>query len=254
MAPPILPNLNTGQYANVPKPIREYLRQLDVWAKRIDGQAVKFGVPPPGGSYIQSPTILAGVIKNLPNASSKAGMTADFLNQYQDVTDANGTVTAEWGKLAAKGNSPAQFGFRANDASGNPFFDSQGLFAGVMGSLGVSAVFVNASGTSTSYTTLPSNVSISFTTTRTLNLLFFFFATAWVTGGVGQIRIRLNLVGQAQSGPLKFALSGATNGFGHLFATSIPAGSYTAQVEYQVDTGVTGFIDQSYVQGFQLGQ
>lgn len=54
---------------------------------------------------------------------------------YGAVTDPNGVIRAEWGNLAANGNSPAQEGFRANDANHVPIFDSLGLIA-VMQQLG----------------------------------------------------------------------------------------------------------------------
>lgn len=51
------------------------------------------------------------------------------ISPYQAVTDANNIIRAELGNLAANGNSPAQFGFRANNASGVPIFDSLGLIS-----------------------------------------------------------------------------------------------------------------------------
>lgn len=142
-------------------------------------------------------------------------------------------------------------------ASSNRFAGSGGGAGLVpMQSLGITSVFVNTGGlTSTSYTTMPGNVAITFTVPRTVNLMMMFFATAWITAGGGQIRIRCNVPGlSTASGPFKFGVTNAaTNAFGHLYLAAVTPGTYTAQMEYQVDNGTTGFIDQSYVQGFQLG-
>src|SRR5262249_24562622 len=43
------------------------------------------------------------------------------------ITDSTGQVRWEEGNLAAVGNSPAQYGARALDASGTPIFDSLGV-------------------------------------------------------------------------------------------------------------------------------
>lgn len=51
------------------------------------------------------------------------------------VADPAGKVRAEMGNLNANGNSPAQWGFRANDATGAPIMDSAGLM-GVMQQIG----------------------------------------------------------------------------------------------------------------------
>lgn len=55
--------------------------------------------------------------------------------QEFEAIDPNGFVRAEMGNLPANGVSPAQWGFRASDATGTPIFDSQGLIA-VMRQLG----------------------------------------------------------------------------------------------------------------------
>lgn len=193
----------------------------------------------PGGSGITYDGSIPEITANDPSGFARAQ-----IGNLPNYTDPNGL------------NSPAQWGFRALDPNGNNIFDSLGLMA-VMKSLGLSAVFVNTGGlTSTAWVAMPGSVTFGFTITRQVNVVFLFLASCYITAGAGQIRARCNLVGQSQSGALKFAGTGTAaigNGFGHLYVASLPAGTYAVQNEYQVDSGVTGFIDQSYVQGFQLG-
>src|SRR5262249_21391806 len=79
----------------------------------------------------------------------------------QTVTDASGVVRVELGNLAANGVSPAQYGFRANDATGSPLFDSLGV-VGIPKLLG-----------SKSSTTSPAIVGPAPTTSLTCSIVTF---------------------------------------------------------------------------------
>lgn len=85
--------------------------------------------------------------------------------------DPNGISRAEMGDLLVNGVSPAQWGFRANDANGNPIFDSLGLIAAM-------STLVNLNSQPSTYTTsvttptlIPGSTA-NFTLARPQTLLF----------------------------------------------------------------------------------
>lgn len=178
---------------------------------------------------------------------------------YQAVTDSAGTVRAEMGNLAARGSSPAQFGFRSNDASGNPIFDTIGLFGDrVMKNLGIGNGN-NQSFTTTTFTAI-TNASVTFTIAANrppANIFAPFLATGRVNtnnGNVGQVRA--NLVGVTTSGNLNFGVLAnfAQTSTGWIFVTGLAAGTYTCQLEGNVNaTPQTCDIFSNTVQVFQLG-
>jgi hypothetical protein len=167
--------------------------------------------------------------------------------------DPNAVTRAEMGNLGANGVSPAQWGFRASDATGTPIFDSLGLIA-VMKSLG-STNNNPGSTTSTSFATI-SGSGISWTSTRTLNYLALFLGVGSVSseasGNAGFIRA--NVVGQTTSGNLTFGTAGFTCQSAWLFVNQLPAGSYTIELDWACNQGGFTFSSNSAVlQLFQLG-
>lgn len=94
---------------------------------------------------------------------------------YQAVTDLAGVTRVEFGNLAANGISPAQYGFRTNDASQVPLFDSLGVI-GVMSSLGSN--FFPGNQTITSATpVLITQTAVTFTLTRAIRVLIVYSAS-----------------------------------------------------------------------------
>jgi hypothetical protein len=139
------------------------------------------------------PKSMAGPIANSLNVAqigySPSAASSMFLNMIGNVagvaprlsvTDASKVVRAEIGNLAANGSSPAQFGFRANDASGSPIFDSLGLIAAAT----VLVNHVNTSGANLSGGATPGDYlidSTTFTLTRQLNVLLLAIVNGNIT-------------------------------------------------------------------------
>ncbi len=65
----------------------------------------------------------------LHDPSGKLRIDDNPLTQLRSVFDDNGIARALMGNLPSNGASPAQWGFRATDASNVPIFDSLGLIA-----------------------------------------------------------------------------------------------------------------------------
>lgn len=145
------------------------------------------------------------------------------LGPYSAVTDTSGTVRAEWGNLAANGNSPAQYGFRANAANGVPIFDSLGLIA-VMSVLGSFTDDNSDTINSLTPVVLGGVVSTTFTVSRNVTIL----AMVWSTG--------------------KFTTTTAGNFCsGFIFRDGVSAGP-----EHLWDRANTGYIQTSSAQFIQI--
>lgn len=170
------------------------------------------------------------------------------------VNDPNGVTRIELGNLAANGNSPAQWGARALTAGNVPFFDTGGLFKGVMESLGLTDVGSN-SFTTTTFTQV-SGTPINFTLTRTVNLMTLFLSSGFVsaTGGNNIGLMRCNLVGVGTSGSLQFGVGSIVTLMGWRFYPAVVAGSYTVQMEASVaQTPLTFSTTETALQLLQLG-
>ncbi len=173
--------------------------------------------------------------------------------------DSNGIVRVELGNLAARGSSPAQFGLRVDDASGNPIFDTIGLFGDrVMKSLGIGNGN-NQSFTSTTFSAI-TNASVTFTIPSghpPANIFAPFVATGRVNTNNGNVGfVRANLVGVTTSGNLNFGVLAnfAQTSTGWIFVTNLAPGTYTCQLEGAVNaTPQTCDIFSNAVQVFQLG-
>jgi len=201
---------------------------------------------------VNDPNQAAAMWVNYTNSGPGAG-------PYSAVTDPNNVIRAEWGNLAANGNSPAQYGFRALNSSGVPIFDSLGLinaasligsnslaygvhtFAGVAGSSGISGI----GGEVTLLTT-------TFTLTRTLSVLLLMGTAGSVSNNSGgilavQAPIYLRVTGQANSAISAVALHRSTDSQGVSdtgasciqVLTSLPANTYTVNVLWNSTNGTS---------------
>jgi hypothetical protein len=159
------------------------------------------------------PKSMAGPVANSLNVAqigySPAAASSMFLNMIGNqagvaprlsVTDPNKVVRAEIGNLAANGSSPAQFGFRANNASGSPIFDSLGLIAAAS----VLVNHVNAAGGNLLGGATPGDYlidSTTFTLTRQLNVLLLAIVNAQITSTANPFHfgpsVFLQVTGQA---------------------------------------------------------
>jgi hypothetical protein len=177
-------------------------------------------------------------------STATSGPRLQFDNDGILVND--GTVTrVQIGDLAADGNSPAQIGMRVNDASGNPIFDSLGMIqaAIVVGT----ASFASAGplAFTTAFTTIGATQTASFTLSRPQNLLVIGMAPFYTSGGTasyGYMRLVLlsgTSISQSSSALTHTNGSGVSNGSGHVYCASVPAGTYTAAYQYRLDAGAT---------------
>lgn len=161
------------------------------------GKTVKYGqIGAPGGSDI--------IAQRLRDAGSR--FVIDLGNGLATVYDTSNTIRAQMGNLAANGISPAQYGFRANDANGVPLFDSLGLInTMVLLVRGGSGVGQNI--TSTTPVLLTSS-NVSFTLTRATSVFLFFGAAVQAPctgdGGTDEIDIFVDGVQAAFSAPSLF--------------------------------------------------
>lgn len=205
----------------------------------------KLIVPPlQGSTKLVSPSIGSSGITydgSIPEitANDPAGFARAQMGNLPNYTDPNGL------------NSPAQWGFRALDASGNNIFDSLGLMA-VMKSLGITDVGSNTF-SSTTFSAVP-NTAIAINLTRTVNLLALILTTGKVSAGTNNGLIRCNLVGVGTSGNMFFGPPNFITLMGWRFFPAVPAGAYTLQLEGAVDVGGTTLsTTESALQVFQLG-
>jgi hypothetical protein len=263
MAAPTLPILNRADgrgLAALAPDVVQYLQDLDRWVQTIDQQAVRYGDVTASGRTdpIYGPTILAGQIRNLPG-SSKAGMSEDFQKQLGTVTDTNGVVRVQWGNLAANGISPAQQGFRANDAAGNPIFDSLGLIS-VM-SQPATAVH-NQTNTyttnSTAYVAV-TGATLTFTLARSTTMLFIGTTNCNVIGAGpgnwGYVVFNLDGTNHTTDATVAtFSLGTLVTNASLFYSVALAAGSHTIALYQKVDNASVTIQNFGYdVFAFQLG-
>jgi hypothetical protein len=208
------------------------------------------------------PKSMAGPIANSLNVAqigySPTAASSMFLNMIGNqpgaaprlsVTDANKVVRAEIGNLAANGISPAQFGFRANNASGTPIFDSLGL-------IGVANLLVEENPTPSTTAGSGSNWSViqtipnsgaNFTLPRQGNILCLSVVSVDPTAGAlnytalyhgiwtqGGAFVSRKIIGAAQYDQgVDHFLTGIT------VFTGLAAGNYQFRQEFALDAGTT---------------
>lgn len=149
------------------------------------------------------------------------------------ITDPNGVVRAEAGFLAANGNSPQQWGFRASDAGNVPIFDSLGLI-NVMSRLANDQTTTNTtiSGTG-SFHNVPGS-GTSFSVARAIHVLVIAVAqgTGAVTGtGTAQYQVVItqggSTTGSVFMGVIDYANPGIMSVFGSQIVALPAANTYT---------------------------
>ena len=161
------------------------------------------------------------------------------------VVDTTPTVRADFGNLPANGVSPAQFGFRANDATGAPIFDSlQGIIQPVLLNItdnGGGTITGNPAG-------LYTVKSGSFTLARPATVLGVGLLNAYVSDSGGILALAANTFirtdGSTVSGkgevPI-FINSGAGNpgSVTVLQVLALGANTYTSQLLWDTLTTIT---------------
>ena len=107
-----------------PRFVAAQFKALQKKVDELERRALPFTVQQRG----PLPGYMRAVAVNDPNRA--ASMWSNFSNlgpgqgPYTAVTDANSVIRAEFGNLGVNGLSPAQEGFRVNDATGAAWFDS----------------------------------------------------------------------------------------------------------------------------------
>lgn len=183
------------------------------------------------------------------------------LGPYQAVSDPNGIVRAELGNLAANGVSPAQWGFRASDANGNPIFDSLGLI-NVMTQLG-QAILGSSFATTSATLVQITGMTVTFSLTRALRVLVLAQTNCSYGGGspnTGFIDLFLDGTDLSSGGgaPAPEILvpstsSGAATGMLY-YSASLAAGSHTFALKAsQSGSGSTLTVLGGYLTVWSLG-
>lgn len=151
---------------------------------------------------------------------------------YSAVTDPNNVVRAEWGNLAANGVSPAQYGFRANDATGAPIFDSQGLIA-VLVHLGFG---ISTGGTTTSATpAVLTGTPVTFSLARQSRVFYVIRAVGVSNVTYGFVDPYIDGVNQ-YSGALAFGAGTQAVTSSWSLSSLLSAGSHTLDLRYYLGT------------------
>jgi len=171
----------------------------------------------------------------------KGSMWTNFSNigpgqgPYSAVTDPSGVIRTEWGNLAANGLSPAQLGFRSNDASGSPFFDTTIGFFQVL-SVPISN-FVSASFTTSSTTpVLITSSGASFTPTHQVRVVALYGGSVSYTGQTAFIDLFLDSSNKSAggNGPA-LQLQFPTTTSGAVTSTGFYTTTLTANVSHTFD-------------------
>lgn len=232
------------------------LKDLEKRVKALEASSVAYSAqqigPLPGSTRaitINDPNQAGSMWMNFTNAGPGLG-------PYSAVTDTSNVVRAEWGNLAANGNSPAQYGFRANDAAGVPIFDSLGLI-GVMSILGSftdnNADTIN----STTPAVLGGVVTTTFSVTRTVRVLAMVWATGkFTTATAGNFASGFMFLDGVSSSP-ELLWDRANTGYIQTSAAqflTLAAGSHTVDFRMSVDNvGLTWTNFQTVLDVFLLG-
>lgn len=242
-----------------PRLLLQQIKQLEARIQQLEANSLAFSAQQKG----PLPGFLRAVRINDTNQAGAMWMNftnaGPGLGPYAAVTDTNDVIRAEWGNLAANGNSPAQYGFRAINASGTPIFDSLGLinaanligsnslaygvhtFSGVAGSSGISGL----GGEVTLLTT-------TFTLSRTLSVLILMGGAGSVSNNSGgiiavQAPIYIRVTGQANSAISAVGLHRNTDSQGVSdtgascvqVLSSLPANTYTVNVLWNSTNGTS---------------
>lgn len=239
-----------------PRLLYKQLKDLQKRVDALEASSVAYTSqqigPLPGSTRavtINDPNQAGSMWMNFTNAGAGLG-------PYSAVTDPSNVVRAEWGNLAANGNSPAQYGFRANNGAGVPIFDSLGLIA-VMSVLG--SFTDNAADTINSLTpvVLGGVVTTTFSATRTVRVLAMVWATGKITTATaGNFVSGFIFVDGSQASP-ELLWDRANTGYiqaGAAQFLTLTAGSHTVDYRMNVDNvGLTWTNFQTVLDVFLLG-
>jgi len=165
--------------------------------------------------------------------------TAPLLNNAA-VSDLAGVPRVEIGNLPARGISPAHYGIRVNDASGNPIFDSQGIMQPVS-LLGTGADASPSTITAATFTVIP-GMSATFSLSRPAFIFFEAIVNGKTAGGAGSYSFcDLFVDGVDTYSPGLFdKLNGYTQVTdAHFTEAQYAAGSHTIDVRIKCDAGQT---------------
>lgn len=218
------------------------------------GTAVSFQITPQAlnrSQQVMTGSVVSGTatVNGAPSAQWQLTPT-EF-----EAIDTAAVVRAEMGNLAANGVSPAQWGFRASDASGVPIFDSLGLIkaATLIGSGGVNWTLTTVTGVggAAGISGVGGEVTLStasFSLTRTSSVLLMAVCSAYKVTTAGAIGlyapIYIRVTGQANSAAGSVSVSTTLNvvtwpaSATPFQVLSLPAGSYTANLIWNSIDGV----------------
>src|SRR5262249_39805936 len=180
------------------------------------------------------------------------------------ITDSTGQVRWEEGNLAAVGNSPAQYGARALDASGTPIFDSLGVI-GIPKLLGSNSSTTSPDIVGPATNTSISGSSVTFTLARQQVVLSLFMLASRVQGATGSFGYANQKVDGSDGGGIYhhglifqvISIPGGgtgafTNGF-QVRRDVLGAGSHTIDMSADVDNGQTMNFFTVLTQCYQVG-
>lgn len=188
----------------------------------------------------------------------------DALGVLLSFFDANAIARCQIGNLPANGVSAAHFGFRVNDATGNPIYDSQGVIQHTS-SLGFLAAASSSTAATANISTWADLAGTSFTFTianRPQQIRYEFYVAAKTTGAGGTVAyIRGSIVGFDNTASPIFdkGNTGWTNAYMWYFVgpgaafTTIPVGTYTVKLQGATDSGQTLQLTQFFHQVSQFG-
>jgi hypothetical protein len=186
------------------------------------------------GSFQSSPGVIIG--------TTPAALWSLTQTEFS-VTDPGAVVRAEMGDLPARGVSPAQWGFRANDGSGNPIFDSLGLIA-VMQPVGGTPLFGGDTwtGNTGGYIASPlSGTKVTFSLPRTLRILAMCQTEYQMSNTTQFGNLAIMVDGAIPGGYTPIAVGNVSaTGPGHvtfIWSASLAGGTHTFDLAGQVLTG-----------------
>jgi len=159
--------------------------------------------------------------------------------------------------IPARGISPAQWGFRANDAAGNPIFDSLGLIA-VMNVLGSITNISSGSQTGNGSWQTVGSTTVSFTLSRATSVLALAYMTLDdpTVGDTGYVLNGTVLIDGAldTSASPVFFIPNAPGAALTLFAVkAFSSGSHSVALGVQQTNTHLWAVVGAYLYAFQLG-
>lgn len=226
------------------------------------------GVAPqtgPGGL----PALVQGLVAQGLNVAGLAAVGVLSIRQklvgnvafegYMTVRDGNGVVRLELGNIPVNGVSPAQIGFRVNDASGNPIVDGLGVIGPMTSLAQQSSGVLNQQIAGPVTASAINSSSVTFSLPRALRVLTMYSAIfSMVTGGTGFVYVNARM-DSSDSGANNhhFMLAGGGSassvmGF-NVRVDSLSAGAHTADITCDVDASTTIQVYKTGLYVFQLG-